>query len=121
MKKYIKHLSLVFILGLYFTACQDPFELVPSDIISEDVVFDDENLVDAFLADIYARAMFETSGGQANYDQNIINAYGGEARNFAPWQAPFGTVIGPIYDENGARALTYWPYQAIREINVFLF
>ncbi|GAA3575091.1 RagB/SusD family nutrient uptake outer membrane protein [Snuella lapsa] len=120
MKKYINYYSLILFLGLFFTACEDPFDLTPSDIISDSVVFDDENLVNAFLTDIYARAMFEPSGGQSNYNQNLINAYGGESRNFAPWQAPFGDVIGPVYDENGARSLTYWPYAAIREMNVFI-
>ncbi|MDY7395804.1 RagB/SusD family nutrient uptake outer membrane protein [Aureibaculum sp. 2210JD6-5] len=120
MKKYINYITITLFLGVFFASCEDPFGLTPSNIISENVVFDDENLVNAFLTDIYSRAMFETSGGQSNYDQNMINAYGGEARNFAPWQAPFGTVVGPIYDETGARALFYWPYQAIREMNVFI-
>ncbi|MEM6317940.1 MAG: RagB/SusD family nutrient uptake outer membrane protein [Bacteroidota bacterium] len=50
----------------------------------------------------------------------FINSWGGEHRNFAPWQAAFGQVTNTPYDEGGARLLDYWPYQNIREINVFL-
>ncbi|MEQ9285764.1 MAG: RagB/SusD family nutrient uptake outer membrane protein [Cyclobacteriaceae bacterium] len=117
MKKYINILVACMML---LVSCQDPFELTRRDIISDALVFEDENLVNAFLNDLYARASFETSGGQSNYNQNLINAFGGEARNFAPWQAPFGQVIGPVFNEQGAGALGYWPYGHIREMNDFI-
>ncbi|WP_052143602.1 RagB/SusD family nutrient uptake outer membrane protein [Wocania ichthyoenteri] len=121
MKIYINYFSLAFAFGLFFTACEDPFSLTPSDIISEDIVFDDESLVDAFLTEIYDEALFEPRGGQSNNNQNLINGFGGEARNFAPWQTPFGGAVGRIFDENnGAGALEYWPYDDIREMNVFI-
>ncbi len=115
--------KLIYILtsGLFLVmACQDPFDLTRKDIISEELVFEDENLVNAFLNDLYGRAQFETLGGQSNYNQNLINSFGGEARNFAPWQEPFGQVIGPVFNEQGAGILNYWPYQLIREINDFV-
>jgi hypothetical protein len=117
MKKYINIIVAAFIL---LVSCQDPFELTRQDIISDALVFEDQNLVDAFLNDLYSRAQFETLGGQSNYNQNMINAFGGEARNFAPWQGPFGQVIGPVFNEQGAGALDYWPYVPIREMNDFI-
>ncbi len=112
---YLTIMSLVLLLG-----CEDPFELTRSDIIAEDLVFEDENLSNAFLADLYTDALFVYITGQSSYNMNLINAFGGESRNFAPWQAPFGQVIGPIFDEQGAKALNYWPYAHIRECNVFI-
>ncbi|MBJ6367320.1 RagB/SusD family nutrient uptake outer membrane protein [Snuella sedimenti] len=121
MKKIIKYFSLAFVFGLFFTACEDPFSLTPSDIISEDIVFDDMSLVEAFLTEIYNEAPFEINTGQSGNNQNLIMGFGGEARNFAPWQGPFGGAIGRVFDENnGAGALEYWPYDDIREMNVFI-
>lgn len=112
--------SLPLLLCLVLTNCQDPFELQPLTIISEDIVFEDESLANAFLADLYANARIVEKGGQSGLNINLINAFGGESRNFAPWQAPFGEVVGPAFNENGAGPLNYWPYNHIRECNVFI-
>ena len=100
--------------------CEDPFELQPNTIISEDLVFEDASLANAYLAELYADAKIVEEGGQAGLNINLINAFGGESRNFAPWQGPFGQVIGPVFNENGAGILSYWPYGHIREANVFI-
>ena len=60
-----------------------------------------------------------TSGG-TNINMGFINSWGGEHRNFAPWQAAFGQVTNTPYNESGARLLDYWPYNNIREANVFI-
>lgn len=116
--KNIKHLMLVLISA--FVGCQDPFELQPNTIISEDLVFEDQALADAYLAELYADAKIIEEGGQSDLNINLINAFGGEARNFAPWQGPFGQVVGPVFNENGAGILAYWPYNHLREINVYI-
>ncbi|WP_235299519.1 RagB/SusD family nutrient uptake outer membrane protein [Portibacter marinus] len=110
---------IVFCLALV-QACTDPFELTRNDIIQEDLVFEDENLSNAFLADLYSDALFQYTSGQSNFNMNLINAMGGESRNFAPWQAPFGQVIGPIFNETGAGVISYWPYDHIRQCNIFI-
>lgn len=114
----IKYLMLVLISA--FVGCQDPFELQPNTIISEELVFEDEALANAYLAELYADAKIIEEGGQSGLNINLINAFGGESRNFAPWQGPFGQVIGPVFNENGAGILSYWPYNHIRQINVFI-
>ncbi|MFV0267700.1 MAG: RagB/SusD family nutrient uptake outer membrane protein, partial [Draconibacterium sp.] len=117
----MKIYSYIFILVLIFSmSCEDPFDLTRKDLITEELVFEDENLVNAFLNDLYGRTLFETLGGESNYNQNLINSFGGEARNFAPWQEPFGQVIGRVFDEQGAGQLNYWPYELIRELNDFI-
>ncbi|PHN02762.1 RagB/SusD family nutrient uptake outer membrane protein [Flavilitoribacter nigricans DSM 23189 = NBRC 102662] len=106
-------------LGTIFS-CEDPFELTPTDIISENVVFEDEGLVNAYLHDLYNRTQFHMTSGGTNINMGFINSWGGEHRNFAPWQAAFGEVTNTPYDENGARLLDYWPYDNIRDINVLI-
>lgn len=116
MKKY-----LFVLFGLCMTfSCEDPFELTPTDIISDAFVFEDEGLADAFVSDLYNRVQFHMTSGGTNINMGFINSWGGEHRNFAPWQAAFGQVTNTPYDENGARLLDYWPYNNIRECNVFI-
>ncbi|MBX2816364.1 MAG: RagB/SusD family nutrient uptake outer membrane protein [Saprospiraceae bacterium] len=109
----------VFVLAL-LGSCEDPFELTPTDIISENIVFEDEGLVDAFVNDLYNRAQFHMTSGGTNINMGFLNSWGGEHRNFAPWQPAFGQVTNTPYDENGARLLDYWPYGNIREANVLI-
>lgn len=112
---------LIIILGFAVTvACEDPFDLTPTDIISETFVFEDAGLADAFVNDLYNRTQFHMTSGGTNINMGFINSWGGEHRNFAPWQAAFGQVTNTPYDENGARLLDYWPYNNIREANVFI-
>ncbi|MEO1449547.1 MAG: hypothetical protein AAFV07_08440, partial [Bacteroidota bacterium] len=104
MKKII-----LLVLGLCaFTSCQDPFDLTPTNIISGSFVFEDPGLADAFVGDLYNRAQFHVTSGGTNINMGLINSWGGEHRNFAPWQGPFGQVTNTPYDENGARILDYW-------------
>ncbi|MBB4078049.1 hypothetical protein GGR28_000650 [Lewinella aquimaris] len=118
MKNHIQFLLVSLLLLL--SACEDPFDLTPTDIISGSIVFEDEGLANAFLADLYERALFHYNTGQSNFEMNLINAFGGESRNFAPWQSPFGRVLDTDFNENGAGVLDHWPYNTIREANVFI-
>ncbi|MEL7338894.1 MAG: RagB/SusD family nutrient uptake outer membrane protein [Bacteroidota bacterium] len=112
---------LLLVIGLSLTiACEDPFDLTPTDIISETFVFEDMGLADAFTGDLYNRTQFHMTSGGTNINMGFINSWGGEHRNFAPWQAAFGQVTNTPYNESGAGLLDYWPYNNIREANVFI-
>ena len=116
----MKKLLLIFT-GLFLTlSCEDPFDLTPTDVISNEFVFEDQGLADAFVGDLYNRAQFHMTSGGTNINMGFINSWGGEHRNFAPWQAAFGQVTNTPYNESGARLLDYWPYNNIREANVFI-
>ncbi|MFY0689921.1 MAG: RagB/SusD family nutrient uptake outer membrane protein [Cyclobacteriaceae bacterium] len=102
-------------------SCEDAFELTPSNIISDAVVFDDEGLADAFLADLYQRSVFLDDRLGFQIMQGLINSAGGESRNFAPWQQPFGRVIGWDFNEEGAGVFNdFYSYGLIRECNEFI-
>ncbi|MEM9675904.1 MAG: RagB/SusD family nutrient uptake outer membrane protein [Bacteroidota bacterium] len=109
------------IIAILVSSCQDAFDLTPSAVIQEEFVYQDENLANAYLAELYAEANFTFTGGMSfDHRVNTINSMGGEARNFAPWQPAFGQVIGPVFNENGAGIMTYWPYEYIRQCNEFI-
>ncbi len=117
MKKIILFLFGILAFG---TSCEDPFELTPTGIISGDIVFSDESLSNAFLSDLYERSLFFIESGGTNIEMNLVNSMGGESRNFAPWQSPFGRVMNTDFNETGAGVIDYWPYDLIRESNVFI-
>ncbi|WP_341227887.1 RagB/SusD family nutrient uptake outer membrane protein [uncultured Arcticibacterium sp.] len=105
---------------IFSTSCEDPFELTPTGIISGDIVFADENLANAFLANLYEESLFSITSGGTNIEMNLIGSLGAEARNFAPWQSPFGQVMNTDFNETGAGVIDYWPYALIREANVYI-
>ena len=105
---------------LFQISCTDPFDLTRTDIISDELVFDDPVLADAFLFDLYDRARFHISSGNGNLNMGLISSYGGESRNYGvSWQIPYTQVIDVDYNENGltGKVLDYYNYRLIRECN----
>ena len=75
-----------------------PLDLTRNDIISDDVVFDNPNLADAFLFDLYDRAQFHIKSGNGNLNMGLISSYGGESRNYGvSWQIPYTQVVDVDY------------------------
>lgn len=117
MNKSNKLISLIFIL---LTGCYDPFDLTRNDIISDEMVFDNPTLADAFLFDLYDRAQFHIKSGNGNLNMGLISSFGGESRNYGvSWQTPYTQVIDVDYNENGliGKVLDYYDYSLIRECN----
>ena len=117
MNKSNKLISLIFIL---ITGCYDPFDLTRNDIISDEMVFDNPTLADAFLFDLYDRAQFHIKSGNGNLNMGLISSFGGESRNYGvSWQIPYTQVLDVDYNENGliGKFLDYYDYSLIRECN----
>ena len=74
--KSLKNKILVTSIILLLSGCYDPFDLTRNDIISDDVVFDNPNLADAFLFDLYDRAQFHIKSGNCNLNIGLISSYG---------------------------------------------
>ena len=105
---------------IFLTGCYDPFDLTRNDIISDDLVFDNPNLADAFLFDLYDRAQFHIKSGNGNLNMGLISSFGGESRNYGvSWQIPYTQVVDVDYNENGleGKVLDYYDYALIRECN----
>ena len=118
--KSLKNKILITSIILLLSGCYDPFDLTRNDIISDDVVFDNPNLADAFLFDLYDRAQFHIKSGNGNLNMGLISSYGGESRNYGvSWQIPYTQVIDVDYNDNGlqGKVLDYYDYELIRECN----
>ncbi len=118
-----KNKFLIYLLFFIQLSCSDPFELTRTDIISENAVFDDPVLADAFLFDLYDRAQFHIKSGNGNLNMGLISSYGGESRNYGvSWQTPYTQVVDVDFNENGlqGKVLDYYNYRLIRECNQFI-
>ena len=112
---FIVILALLFQLG-----CNEPFDLKRNDIISDELVFDDPILADAFLFDLYDRAQFHIKSGNGNLNMGMISSLGGESRNYGvSWQTPYTQFLYVDYNENGllGKVIDYYDYALIRECN----
>ena len=118
-----KNKFFIYLLFIIQISCSDPFELTRTDIISENAVFDDPILADAFLFDLYDRAQFHIKSGNGNLNMGLISSYGGESRNYGvSWQTPYTQVVDVDFNENGlqGKVLDYYNYALIRECNQFI-
>ena len=114
MKKIIYIISGLF---LIMSSCQDVLDKEPLGLISDAQVWQDENLVNSYLNDIYLRIQFLNRTGQAGFNVGIVGAMGAEFRTIGPWQEPYKASTG-IIDETGASVnLRYWKYNVIRAAN----
>ena len=104
---------------LFQVGCSDPFDLTRTDIISDELVFDDPVLADAFLFDLYDRAQFHIKSGNGNLNMGLISSYGGESRVWGIMANPLYQVVDVDYNENGliGKILDYYDYRLIRECN----
>lgn len=109
----------VMLLLTVLASCESQLTKTP-DFISEEVVFEDESLTEAYLAGVYESMLFIDIGGQAQNNMGMIPAAGAEHINFANWQTPNTTYSRSYTAASGAGPLDYWGYNAIRDINYLL-
>ncbi|MFC5624951.1 RagB/SusD family nutrient uptake outer membrane protein [Algoriphagus winogradskyi] len=110
---------LLMLLTIVFASCEEQLTKTP-DFISEGVVFEDENLTEAYLANVYSDMLFIDVGGEAQNNMGMIPAAGAEHINFANWQTPNTTYSRSYTAASGAGPLDYWGYNSIRDINYLL-
>lgn len=111
--KYITGIFAMSILLMTQIACESIFDRQPLDKISSSAVWNDQQLIDANLADLYASTPFfyqENSNKlmQPSYMGAEAYVHGGNSS----W-------IQGIIDETGG-IWEYWTYDLIRELNTFI-
>lgn len=145
--KNMKHLYWAFVGMLAFSSCIDDFlDKKPLDIITEDVVWQDATLMDAYLVNLYrgTSVLTQDASGLVNgWGTDALSSTGNWDREFnnsavAPgpqWlnqladEAKTGWIYGASTDGfkcggisiNGG-LLEYWeaPYKVIRSLNMFI-
>lgn len=112
---------LVLICTISFTACDDFFDIKPTDIINEDDLWSDPNLILNAVTELYAKSQYEDFGyfeGFWVFSQLSPTCASDDA--YPCWQAgDFGTkdAAQVVY---GDEWFYHWPYDQIRNCNVFL-
>lgn len=126
--KYTKILILILLVNL-ICSCEDPLDKGPLGIISEEVVWDSESLLDLYVANLYARAEFYPGGGSgkdgSGSDVGLLVApscAGGYCRTFGGWPTGYVFTQG-LFTDQGTGAgdvMGYWKYDLVRDINTAL-
>ncbi len=119
MKK-IKYLLIALFLGSF--GCSDFLDKEPLDIISDAAVWDDERLINSYLADLYYRTDFiEIRGNTAEQTSfAMIASMGGEGRSFGTHHQSYIASTSVLTSAGIPSELDYWNYKAIRDCNYFI-
>ena len=118
--KKLKFLILFSFLGL--PGCDDVLDLEPLDIISDAVVWEDPQLIDAYLADLYYRTDFIELRGNMNEQTSfaMIASMGGEGRSFGAHHQSYIASTNVLTSAGVVDELDYWKYNNIRDANYFI-
>lgn len=111
-----KNIYLLIICCFAFVGCEKQLELDPN-FISEASVFEDENLTEAYIADVYQRSLFQYSTGA---NMGLFSAMGAEYINFANWQQPNQAFRRAYTQDTGPGPLDRWNYGNMRDMNFLL-
>lgn len=119
--KIIKILTL----SLFLTClgCMDFLDKEPLNIISDDIVWNDQALINSYLADLYYRTDFiEIRGDYAEQTSlAMVASMGGEGRSFGAHHGSYIASTRVITSSGVPHAqLDFWPYRNIRDCNYFI-
>ncbi|MCK0132935.1 RagB/SusD family nutrient uptake outer membrane protein [Arenibacter sp. S6351L] len=99
-------------------ACQDPLDATRLDVISANVVWDDANLVDAYMADVFNRidVVYQPEYGRVNNELYAETSLGAEGRFRGPANG-YSDVGGSVNGSNTDHVMAYWRWQLMRVVN----
>lgn len=118
--KNLKYLILA--LFLVSSGCEEFLEKEPIDIISDASLWEDRNLIDAYVADLYYRTDFIEIRGNYNEQTSfaMIASMGGEGRSFGAHHQSYIASTNVITAAGVVNELDYWKYNIIRDINIMI-
>ena len=119
----MKNIKYLFVFLLFISqGCQNFLDKEPLDIISDAQVWEDEKLIDAYLADLYYRVDFiEIRGNYAEQTSfAMVASMGGEGRSFGTHHQSYIASTNVITSSGIPAELNYWNYKNIRDCNYFI-
>ncbi len=116
MKK-IYHIFTLFLIFSY--SCEDVLDKAPLDIISEDVVFEDQALARAYINNLYSELAFLNREGFGYEWLQPTTGLSDEGRQGHNWHPLYFAWEAGQLDENGG-LLELWNYGTVRKANEFL-
>lgn len=127
--KNIQYIFLIACLFLSLTACEKlVLDKEPLDIIAGPAVWQDQALVDAFMADLYFDTDFLERRNNSNVDAQValstsmsmIASLGGEGRSYGGHHGPYQASTRPMTAAGVHPQLDYWKYDNIRDCNLLI-
>lgn len=129
MKKILIYLLISVIAIPSLMSCSDVLDKAPLDIISDDAVWSDESLIEAYLVQCYYHMSFfanESGGsgwsGDSFFPGFVINEVTDECQ--AQWRDWGDAMVGYNYKFGNLKIsgglLEWWGYNPIRKINEFI-
>lgn len=122
MKK-INLLYFILSVVLLFSCKDDILDIQPRDKILELQVWQDENLLNAYVVNLYSRVRFpypyntqHPAQGEIHFAEAICSD---EALTPHTWHGTFPRLFG-IINPNFGSYMDYWDYNLIRDLNTFL-
>jgi hypothetical protein len=112
-----KLLYIAVILLFIFSSCEKVLDKAPLDIISDDVVWDDPVLIEAYIVQVYSEMNF--LAWRYNEDINMLSQLSDESRGGYEWRNVYLTWKPGFLNENGGLE-EWWGYSTIRKMNEFL-
>ncbi len=91
--------TLILLLILNISAC-DVVDKSPRGLITDDAVWNDQNLVESYIMDVYNQSNFAREVGVQSFHQVTASVMAAEFTLFAPWQNPRGLAERLITTEN---------------------
>lgn len=129
MKKILIYLQILVMAIPSLMSCSDVLDKAPLDIISDDAVWSDESLIEAYLVQCYYHMTFfanESGGsgwsGDSFFPGFVVNEITDECQ--AQWRDWGGAMEGYNYKfgnlKIGGGLLEWWGYNPVRKINEFI-
>lgn len=113
MRKYL------LIVAFAFAACGDLLDKGPLDIISEDAVYTDPVLAQAYVNNVYSKLSFLNREGDGFENVDPTSGLADEGRQGRSWHALYYHWKAGMLNENGG-LMELWEYGNLRNINDFL-
>ncbi|WP_299551517.1 RagB/SusD family nutrient uptake outer membrane protein [Seonamhaeicola sp.] len=113
----MKKIFYLLVITTFTFSCESELEKV-APFISEDSVFEEARLTEAYIAELYDDLRFFDT--RQSHSIGIISCMGGEYTALANWQSPNQAVRRNYSPENGSANMDFWAYETLRELNTFI-
>jgi hypothetical protein len=122
MRKNIQLIISGIIIIIFGLGCSKTLDKKPLDIITDDQVWSDPNLINAYVVNLYGRShttgIFTEMGADNDFPALEISNSDEGRINYDWWTPLFQINFGLLNASGGL--MDYWDYNLVRDINTFL-
>jgi hypothetical protein len=111
--------TIALLVSFFAISCNQVLEKAPLNIISEDKVWNDAVLINAYVDRVYAEMSFLVRDGSGFEEVDPTSGLADEGRQGRNWHPLFFQWKAGLLNKDGG-LLELWPYATIRKTNEFL-